>query len=203
MIIKGREPARVRYNTIDGTGYAGIILGNPHNVVEYNIIRRAMSTLNDGGGVYTDTGESIIRHNIILETVGNIESSHPWDCKGHGIWPEFLSDNRDSVIENAAGDVEVRFPARAGCRIEAEARNGRIETVLPGVRVTDDGDFASGFVGVDRWLARHEGEEVVIILASLEDDRPLPSKTCRTCGTEYSGVACPRCRAARTRLRGR
>ena len=56
---------------------------------------------------------------------------------------------------------------------------------------------------LDQWLARHEGEEVVVILASLEDDRPLPSKTCRTCGTEYAGVACPRCRAARIRLRGR
>jgi hypothetical protein len=56
---------------------------------------------------------------------------------------------------------------------------------------------------LDSWLARHAGEEVVVILASLEDDRPLPSKTCRTCGTEYSGSACPRCRAARTRLRGR
>jgi len=56
---------------------------------------------------------------------------------------------------------------------------------------------------LDQWLARHEGEEVVVILASLEDDRPLPSKTCRTCGTDYTGASCPRCRAARIRLRGR
>lgn len=56
---------------------------------------------------------------------------------------------------------------------------------------------------LDRWLSRHEGEEVLIIMASLEDERPMPTKTCRTCGTEYTGVACPRCRAARIRLRGR
>lgn len=56
---------------------------------------------------------------------------------------------------------------------------------------------------LDQWLARHEGEEVMVILASLEDERPMPSKTCRTCGTEYAGVSCPRCRSARIRLRGR
>jgi hypothetical protein len=57
--------------------------------------------------------------------------------------------------------------------------------------------------GLERWLAKYDGHEVVLILASLQDDRPMPSKVCRTCGTEYTGVACPRCRAARIRLRGR
>ena len=70
-------------------------------------------------------------------------------------------------------------------------------------RGTGSARWLVGGQDLDKWLARHEGEEVVVILASLEDDRPLPSKTCRTCGTEYTGVSCPRCRAARIRLRGR
>jgi len=53
------------------------------------------------------------------------------------------------------------------------------------------------------WLAKYNGQEVVLIVASLEDERPIPPKTCRTCGNEYRGVECPRCREARIRLRGR
>ncbi|MFQ6100072.1 MAG: hypothetical protein ACE5OS_02400 [Anaerolineae bacterium] len=53
------------------------------------------------------------------------------------------------------------------------------------------------------WLAQYDGQEIVLIVASLEDDRPLPPKVCRTCGTEYVGIECPRCREARIRLRGR
>jgi len=53
------------------------------------------------------------------------------------------------------------------------------------------------------WLERYAGQEVVVIVSSLDDDRPMPMKVCRTCGTEYTSFECPRCRLARTRLRGR
>ena len=56
---------------------------------------------------------------------------------------------------------------------------------------------------LDEWLSRYEGQDVVVIIASLEDDRPLRPKVCRTCGTEYTGIQCPRCSEARLRLRGR
>ncbi|NLE45465.1 MAG: hypothetical protein GX620_12155 [Chloroflexi bacterium] len=56
---------------------------------------------------------------------------------------------------------------------------------------------------VDEWLAEYEGQDLVVIVASMDDDRPMPGKTCRTCGTEYVGIECPHCREARRRLRGR
>ena len=52
------------------------------------------------------------------------------------------------------------------------------------------------------WIAEYGGQEVALIVASLEDDRPIPPKVCRTCGDEYIGIECPRCREARIRLRG-
>ena len=52
------------------------------------------------------------------------------------------------------------------------------------------------------WLTRFEGQDIVLIVASLDDDRPLPLKICRTCATEYRGAGCPRCKEARVRLRG-
>ena len=52
-------------------------------------------------------------------------------------------------------------------------------------------------------LKRFEGQEIVLIAASLNDDRPIDPRTCRTCGREYYGLECPHCRDARIRLRGR
>jgi hypothetical protein len=64
----------------------------------------------------------------------------------------------------------------------------------------------------DRWLvdkrnvasllADHEGEELVLILGSLEDDRPVQIRTCLTCGRDYTDGECPYCRESRIRLRG-
>jgi hypothetical protein len=56
---------------------------------------------------------------------------------------------------------------------------------------------------IDDWLKRFDGQEVVLIAASLSDERPLEARTCRTCGREYVGLECLHCRDARIRLRGR
>jgi len=43
---------------------------------------------------------STIRYNIIVETNGGMESSGPWANLAHGIWLEFLSDFKGSVVEH-------------------------------------------------------------------------------------------------------
>jgi hypothetical protein len=70
-------------------------------------------------------------------------------------------------------------------------------------RDPETGTWMVGQVELETWLTRYDSEEVVLIVASLDDDRPMPRKVCRTCGTEYRGSHCPRCREARIRLRGR
>jgi parallel beta-helix repeat protein len=98
-VILGQTNAGVvRLNRFVDTGYAGIILGSDGQTVEKNVFVRAMHTLNDGGAVYTNCNASIIRDNIILDTIGDLEYSHEWWPLGHGIWPEFLSDFHDTVI---------------------------------------------------------------------------------------------------------
>ena len=52
-------------------------------------------------------------------------------------------------------------------------------------------------------LQRFEGQEIVLIAASLNDERPVDPRVCRTCGREYFELECPHCRDARMRLRGR
>ncbi|MBN1515318.1 right-handed parallel beta-helix repeat-containing protein [Candidatus Sumerlaeota bacterium] len=100
IIISNASGLHIEYNTFDGAGYAAVILGSDGNYVEYNVIENAMCTLNDGGAVYCNCSLSTIRHNIILETRGGMESMGPWANLAQGIWPEFLSEFHDSVIEN-------------------------------------------------------------------------------------------------------
>jgi parallel beta-helix repeat protein len=99
-ILIGRGvDVHVRGNRIDGTGYAGILLGSDGNTAEYNVITNAMSTMNDGAGIYTNCSRSTIRHNVILHTSGGMESSGTWQNISHGIWMEFLGEYHDSVVE--------------------------------------------------------------------------------------------------------
>jgi len=98
VIVGQATAAIVRLNRFVDTGYAGIILGSDGQTVEKNVFVRTMHTLNDGGAVYTNCNASIIRDNIILDTIGDLEFSHEWWPLGHGIWPEFLSDFHDTVI---------------------------------------------------------------------------------------------------------
>ena len=98
VIVGQATAAIVRLNRFVDTGYAGIILGSDGQTVEKNVFVRTMGTLNDGGAVYTNCNASIIRDNIILDTIGDLEYSHEWWPLGHGIWPEFLSDFHDTVI---------------------------------------------------------------------------------------------------------
>ncbi len=98
VILGSANKAAVRLNRFVDTGYAGVILGAAGQTVERNVFVRTMGSLNDGAAVYTNCNASLIRENIILDTLGDLETSHPWYPLGHGIWLEFLEQFRDSVV---------------------------------------------------------------------------------------------------------
>ena len=122
ILVHLSSNVQVQYNYIDKTGYAGILLGSDSNYVQYNIIKRAMWTLNDGGAIYTDCSRSTIRNNIIYDTRGDLSSSGPWYPLGHGIWLEFLGDYRESAVENntivRSGCNGIYLPNNFSCLIK-------------------------------------------------------------------------------------
>ena len=67
----------------------------------------------------------------------------------------------------------------------------------------ENGRWLIGGHDLNTWLASHEGEEVAFILGSLEDEQPVPTRSCRTCGRDYTDLECPYCRSSRLRLRGK
>lgn len=76
--------------------------------------------------------------------------------------------------------------------------------VMNGTLTRDEnGRWSIGHHDLNRWLEQHLGEELVVVLGSKEDDRPMETRTCRTCGRDYTDLECPTCRANRIRLRGR
>jgi hypothetical protein len=70
-------------------------------------------------------------------------------------------------------------------------------------RDPESGRWLVGNTSVEDWLSRNEHQDVTLIVLSMDDDRPMRTRVCRTCGREYTGVECPHCREVRTRLRGR
>ncbi|MBN1812049.1 MAG: hypothetical protein JXA14_09465 [Anaerolineae bacterium] len=92
--------------------------------------------------------------------------------------------------------ANVRELASAAYELDAGVIEGHLH------RSAEDGRWMLDDIKLNEWLAKYTDQEVVLIVASLEDERPIPQKICRTCGTEYTGIECPRCREARIRLRG-
>jgi hypothetical protein len=93
--------------------------------------------------------------------------------------------------------ASIRELSKAAYELESGVLEGHL------TRDSESGVWMVGTRQLDTWLERYEGHEVVLIVASLDDERPMPVRTCRTCGREYRGTECPRCREARIRLRGR
>lgn len=76
-------------------------------------------------------------------------------------------------------------------------------TVLRGpLTINQEGLMEVNGVQLKNWLRDFQGQEVVLIAASLEDEKELKVRTCRTCGRDYVEHECPYCRQARIRLRG-
>ncbi|HEY68504.1 MAG TPA: hypothetical protein G4N97_09570 [Thermoflexia bacterium] len=93
--------------------------------------------------------------------------------------------------------ASIRELASAAYELESGVVEGRL------YRSAEDGRWMINDTKLSEWLNRYNGQEIVLIVASLEDDRPIAPKVCRTCGTEYVGIECPHCREVRIRLRGR
>jgi hypothetical protein len=101
----------------------------------------------------------------VLDHTGVVEV----DAEGPEVEVSWSSVGRDkdSRIENAAGDVTVRFPRNGVCRLEARSRFGRIETDLPDVSVSDEGNHASGLLGRGSRPTVHVLSEGDVVLTSV------------------------------------
>lgn len=88
-------------------------------------------------------------------------------------------------------------------KMAAAAYEMNLDAMTGDLHRDEEGRWLIGQQVVQDWLSAHEGEEVVVLLASLDEEREVETRTCRTCGRDYVDIECPYCRANRIRLRGR
>ena len=87
-------------------------------------------------------------------------------------------------------------------KLSAAAQEADLDVMSGNLDQDENGHWKIGFHDLSAWLAAHDGEELVLVLGALEDERPIEVRTCRTCGRDYQDLECPHCRASRVRLRG-
>ena len=87
-------------------------------------------------------------------------------------------------------------------KLAAAAHEMELDVMSGILHRADDGRWQIGDHDLDTWLDAHSGEELVLVLGSMADEREVQVRTCRTCGRDYTELECPHCRANRIRLRG-
>lgn len=91
LFIGGRNN-NVKYNRIIDTHYNGIFFAGPENRIEYNFIENVCLVKGDGGAIYTTqpgenpTTGSVIRYNIVINSVGSREGYTSKVSFGEGIY---------------------------------------------------------------------------------------------------------------------
>jgi len=113
----------IRQNTINTTGWNGINLkAAGHHLVENNIVRNALSLLNDGGALNIGSDANIIRGNFLLDSVGNIDESNgcanlnSTPCKYHSSYGMGIGSDR-AFIDNIIEDNTIANNTDVGIRL--------------------------------------------------------------------------------------
>ncbi len=88
----GGKNNEVSYNRIIDVNYNGVFFAGPANKIEYNFIENTCLVKGDGGGIYTTqpgsnpTTGSVIRYNIVINSVGTREGYTSGVSFGEGIY---------------------------------------------------------------------------------------------------------------------
>jgi rubrerythrin len=95
------------------------------------------------------------------------------------------------------------IPRASALKLASTARDLGAEALRGILEQDENGRWTVGYIEVESWLSRHEGQELVLVAAAIDTQTPMTyTRTCRTCGNEYEGRTCPHCEAVRRRLRG-
>ena len=92
--------------------------------------------------------------------------------------------------------------SRKAARKLATEANKAGASILGGQLVKDGERYLINKIDVIALLDGLAGQNVLLFLGPVEDEEGEVTKTCLTCGEEYTGPECPRCARVRERLRG-
>jgi hypothetical protein len=94
-------------------------------------------------------------------------------------------------------------PRASALKLASSARDTGAEALRGTLERNELGRWTVGHIEVESWLSRHDGQELVLAVAAIDQETPIDyTRTCRTCGNDYQGRTCLHCEAVRQRLRG-
>jgi hypothetical protein len=94
------------------------------------------------------------------------------------------------------------IPKASALRLASSAHELGAEVLRGILEQNESGHWTIGHIEIEAWLSRYAGREMVLAMASIDQDTPTGyTRTCRTCGREYEGRTCPHCEEVRLRLR--
>ena len=95
------------------------------------------------------------------------------------------------------------IPRANALQLASAARDLGAEALRGILEQNESGRWTVGHIEIEGWLSRHEGYELVLTVAAIDQETPMTyTRTCRTCGNDYEGRTCPHCEQVRRRLRG-
>jgi parallel beta-helix repeat protein len=142
----------LRQNTINKTGWTGIYLkAGGHHLVEHNVVKNALSLINDGGAISIGSDANTIRGNFLIESIGNVGESNgcmnlnKTPCAHHSSYGMGIgSDSKftrnlieDNTIANNP-DIGIRLNAFT----DSVVRNNTLYNNDPQIRVEDTMGFS-------------------------------------------------------------
>lgn len=95
------------------------------------------------------------------------------------------------------------IPRASALKLASTARDAGAEALRGLLEQDESGRWTVGHIGVEGWLSRYAGQEMILIAVPIDEETPMAyTRTCRTCGNDYEGQTCPHCEQVRRRLRG-
>ena len=95
------------------------------------------------------------------------------------------------------------IPRANALKLASIARDAGAEALRGLLEQDESGRWTVGHIGVEGWLSRYAGQEMILIAVPIDEETPMAyTRTCRTCGNDYEGQTCPHCEQVRRRLRG-
>lgn len=92
---------RIAYNLVDSTGYVGIRMDGRNSICEFNVVKNTSLKLNDSGAIYcwgkmkNRTCNNIIRNNLIINAIGNVEATPSNGMATNGI---YIDNNSTEIL---------------------------------------------------------------------------------------------------------
>ncbi len=176
----------LRQNTVNKTGWTGIYLkAGGHHLVENNIVKNALSLINDGGAISIGSDANTIRGNFLVESIGNVDESNgcanlkKTPCAHHSSYGMGIgSDSKftRNLIENNTIASNPSIGIRLNSFTDSVVRNNTLYNNDPQIRVGDTMGISRGNIFDNNIIYSLAPEQLGLVLTGTIEHGSFDNK---------------------------